>query len=425
MKAKILLSGFFLFLITATVSLRAESYSDLKKLFESKKYFELRDALERETSEDTPIILFLKGAVSNKFNQLDKSISYIMKYIDKTGNNADAEYITESYDILADSYVKSYQYRKAAESYQVILDRFTSLLDAAKVEDIKNSVKLWKAFSEVPPQSVTLKGDTKIKTEKDKVGLTNIPVEINGENLEFIFDTGAGISSITKSYAQRLHFKIVGDSIAVNAFTGATVYASLGLAPLIKIGNALIKNSVFLVFNDSDLSVPSLNYQCNGIIGFPVIESLGEVTLTRSDSLIIPEKAESHLLQNMCLAGLSPVILGEVDGKNLSFNLDTGAKNSILYQSFFQNNEQNIKDNSEMQTKELAGAGGSRKLTVYRLKNFNINISGRKAGLDQVTVLTEPLDGNNLYFYGNLGQDIIGQFDRMTLNFETMSLILE
>ncbi|MGE5399099.1 MAG: pepsin/retropepsin-like aspartic protease family protein, partial [Ignavibacteriales bacterium] len=365
------------------------------------------------------------GAVSNKFNQLEKSIDYIKKYIDKTGNNSSAEYMTESYDILADNYVKSYQYRKAAESYQIILDRFTSYLDEAKVEDIRNSVKLWKAFSEVPPQSVRLNGDTKIKTEKDKVGLTNIPVEINGNKLGFIFDTGAGISSITKSYANMLHFRIVDDSIAVNAFTGNVVYASLGIAPAVKIGNAVIENSVFLVFNDSDLSVPSLNYQCRGIIGFPVIESLGEVTLTRTDSLIIPERAGRHLLQNMCLAGLSPIILGEFNGRKLSFNLDTGAKNSVLYQPFFQNFEQSIKENSEMQTRELAGAGGSKKLTVYRLKNFSINISGRSAGLEQVTVLTEPLDENNRYFYGNLGQDIIGQFNRMTLNFETMSLILE
>jgi predicted aspartyl protease len=394
-------------------------------LFESKKYFELRDSLEKDTSEDSPLILFLKGAVSNKFNQLDKSISYIKKYIDITGNNSNAEYMIESYDILADNYVKSYQYKKAAESYQVMLDRFTSFLEEEKIEDIRNSVRLWKAFSEVPPQSVSLKGDTKIKTEKDKVGLTNIPVEINGDKLDFIFDTGAGISSITKSYARMLNFKIVGDSIAVNAFTGNTVYASLGIAPAIKIGNAVIENSVFLVFNDSDLSVPSFNYQCNGIIGFPVIESLGEVTLTRTDSLIIPEKAGRHMLQNMCLSGLSPIILGEFDGKKLSFNLDTGAKNSVLYQSFFRNYEQSIKENSEMQTKELAGAGGSRKLTVYRLKNFNINISGRNAGLGQVTVLTEPLDENDQYFYGNLGKDIIGQFDRMTLNYETMSLILE
>ncbi|MGE5432769.1 MAG: aspartyl protease family protein [Syntrophomonadaceae bacterium] len=425
MKIRILVSGLLLFFISAAVPLRAESYSDLKKLFESKKYFELRDALEKEPSEVSPVILFLKGAVCNKFNQLDRSISYIKRYIDKTGNNSNAEYMTESYDILADNYVKSYQYKKAAESYQVILDRFTSYLDEAKIEDIKNSVKLWKAFSEVPPQSVALNGDTKIKTEKDKVGLTNIPVEINGDKLKFIFDTGAGISSITKSYAQMLHFRIIEDSIAVNAFTGNVVYASLGIAPVVKIGNAVIENSVFLVFNDSDLSVPSLNYQCNGIIGFPVIESLGEVTLTKTDSLIIPEKTNTHLVQNMCLAGLSPVILGEFNGKKLSFNLDTGAKNSILYQSFFRSYEQSVKENSEMQTKELAGAGGSRKLTIYRLKNFNINISGRNAGLDQVTVLTEALDENNQYFYGNLGQDIIGQFNRMTLNFETMSLILE
>ncbi|HEX2867908.1 MAG TPA: pepsin/retropepsin-like aspartic protease family protein [Ignavibacteriales bacterium] len=425
MRIKFILTWLFLFLFSAPVLLKAESYSDLKKLFESKRYFELRDALEKETSEDIPIILFLKGAVSNKFNQLDRSISYIRKYLKKTGGNLSAEYMTESYDILADNYVKSYQYKKAAESYQVILDRFTSFLDEGKIEDIKNSLRLWNAFRGVPPQSVSLKGDTRLKTEKDKVGLTNIPVEINGRKLKFIFDTGAGISSITKSYARMLHFRIVDDSIAVSSFTGSTVYASLGIAPIVKIGNAVIKNSVFLIFNDNDLSVPSLGYQCNGIIGFPVIESLGEVTLTKSGSLIIPEKAGRHFVQNMCLAGLSPIILGEFNGRKLSFNLDTGARSSILYQSFFQNYEQSVKENSEIQTKELAGAGGSKKLTVYRLKNFNINISGRNAGLDQVTVLTEPLNENNLYFYGNLGQDIIGQFDRMTLNFETMSLILE
>lgn len=43
----------------------------------------------------------------------------------------------------------------------------------------------------------------------------------------------------------------------------------------------------------------------------------------------------------------------------------------------------------------------------------------------EVDVLTEILHDDGRYFYGNLGQDLVKQFEKMTLNFQTMSIVFE
>lgn len=403
----------------------SDNSEELKKLYDNKKYFELNIKITNNDFSRVPEILFYKGTVCNKFNQLNQSIDFINQYLIINKENKEALYLKDCYEILADNYIKLYQYNRAAETYQTIFDNFKSTLDSENIADVQNSIKLWKTFSNVPPQSVFVSNDTKLKIIKDRAGLTNIPLTINKDSIDFVFDTGANLSTITKTFAARLGLKIFDDSIKVGTITGLEVYASLGVAPSIKIGNALIENVLFLVFNDNDLAVPQINYQINGIIGFPIIEALGEVTLTQSDSIVIPKIAKKYTIQNLCLDELSPIVRIDYKGEGLSFHFDTGAKSTYLFVTFYKKFEDFVKTNSSTESRHIAGAGGSKELNLYKLKNFDFAISGKEAELNQVTVLTEPLNDSDNYFYGNLGQDVIKSFSRMTISFESMSLIFE
>ena len=45
------------------------------------------------------------------------------------------------------------------------------------------------------------------------------------------------------------------------------------------------KNVVFLVLDDEDISFPQIEYYINGIIGFPVIEAMDEVRISKNNTI--------------------------------------------------------------------------------------------------------------------------------------------
>ena len=45
----------------------------LTRLYENHQYFELRDELSKRPTETSPALLFYRGIVANRFNELQKS----------------------------------------------------------------------------------------------------------------------------------------------------------------------------------------------------------------------------------------------------------------------------------------------------------------------------------------------------------------
>jgi hypothetical protein len=70
------------------------------------------------------------------------------------------------------------------------------------------------------------------------------------------------------------------------------------------------------------------------------------------------------------------------------------------------------------------GVGGSVKTLDYILPVVNLKIGEKKIELKDVAVHTAPTFKGQRY-NGNIGQDVIRQFDEMVLNFESMYLLFK
>jgi hypothetical protein len=411
-----------LFLFVPAQLLAAESpHRNLKELYSNKRYFELRDALGELRGEKSVDLLFYRGTVGNKFNQPQLSITYLREYLKRAKDNADSELLVECYEMLADDYLKTYQYRKAAGAYTVLLTKFAHNIDAEKKSDFENSLKLCEALSRAPRQTVIFHGSSIIK--KNERG--RIPLEINSQKISLTFDTGANLSVITNSLAEKLALKVINVPIEVVAVAGNKVKAGLAVAREVRIGNAIIHNVVFLVFDDKDLYISEANFQIDGLIGFPVIEALREITFLCDGEIYIPPAPSKGGEQNMCFDGLSLLIAGRFKDKRLTFALDTGANRSTLYPPFYREYEDMIKAEYKEYSERVRGVGGYKEIKGYLAKNIVLRFSTKAAHFEQIPILTERTTDISLHFYGNLGQDLIKQFEKMTLNFETMSLVFE
>ncbi|HEX3073459.1 MAG TPA: hypothetical protein VHP30_08000, partial [Ignavibacteriales bacterium] len=69
--------------------------------------------------------------------------------------------------------------------------------------------------------------------------------------------------------------------------------------------------------------------------------------------------------------------------------------------------------------------GGVKQIKALEFSKFQAQIGGKDVTLYGVSVLTENMLDDADHLSGNLGQDVIAQFDSMTLNFKTMSLIFK
>jgi predicted aspartyl protease len=107
--------------------------------------------------------------------------------------------------------------------------------------------------------------------KRDMADLARAMGQLNGETQEFILDTGAGFSTITRSVAARLKLRMLPDQITVGSVTAKAVPAQLGIAERVEIAGNVFHNVVFLVMADEALTFGGGVYKIEAILGFPVM----------------------------------------------------------------------------------------------------------------------------------------------------------
>jgi hypothetical protein len=420
MRIRALLWHLVLFITCLQLSAAQLPIKKIKHLYERKQYFELRDTLAAAGNDHSKALLFYRGAVDNKFNRLNRSIIHLQDFLKQAGGQTDNNLVVDGYRLLADNYIKTHQYRKAGQAYQEILTKYRHTLDKKAEDDIKNSALLWQALADVPPQTAVFAGESKIQSIKGR-----FPFEINGHAIPLSFDTGANLSVLIESLARRFKLEIIDISIDVEAVSGKKVKAKIGIASKMKLGSVTLHHVVFLIFEDKNLYFPEINYQGDGVIGFPVISALREIIFLGKKEIIIPVKPTTYSQQNLCLEELTPLIAGRYRGKRFTFVFDTGANQSFLYPPFYRRYEKEIKKAYTPGSEKIRGVSGYKEIPAYRLKNLQLTLAGKKVHFNEIPVLTEYTLEESHYFYGNLGQDASGQFEKMIVSFGSMSIIFE
>jgi len=391
--------------------IRAFKAAQQKDYFTTKALF---DASKESVS--TAQFHILQAITANAFNQIELSEESINVFLRNHSASAPDSINQMIWDIRHDNAYKKYQYKEAKESVQYLLTHYTSSLSQEEIDDYENSLKLWTILEDQPAQQIIIESGVEIQMSRDLAGLRNLPITSGSDTTNFIFDTGANLSTVTRSSAEKLQMTILEDSILVGTITGDRVYAQLAICPEFFLDQIVVKNAVFIVFDDDKLAFPQINYQIHGIIGFPVMEALDEIRISQSDLFTANTSSdELQPSQNLALDHLNPII--HVDGKHYSF--DTGADETMLFKRYYEENKESIASSSTLTDIQFGGAGGQTNQTGYRIK-FTASISGRTLELNNIPVLREEISQKWNGLYGNIGQDVIHHFDVMTLNFRDM-----
>jgi len=320
-----------------------------------------------------------------------------------------------------DNHAKRFEYAQAYAVAQDVLTRFSSHFSADERQEWEQQRTLWGCLRSQPRQRLTKAADTRLPLTRDKARLWNIPVQAHDSAYSFVFDTGAGFSCATQTMARRLGLRLIDKSQVPirSGITGATSLVQLGLAPTLTIGHITAHNVVFLVFPDSAFSFAKGAYKINGIIGFPVIREFGELRITKTH-LEVPRQPTMSAREeaNMVLDLLKPILYLHYQGRDLPFTFDTGANFSLFSDNFYHLHQAELQQSGTAKTIRHGGAGGSHDLPILEIPELRFEVHGLPIVFRKAQVSTLPIETNGTTYFGNVGQDLINQFEEMTISFE-------
>lgn len=312
-------------------SLTSASIHALDSLYRAHDYFALRTQLS-STDTNSVSVSFYLAAVQQAFNEPVRSNNTIRRALQNRSVPDSLRLELERMQLSND--LRLSQYAQADSVATAILAAPPHYADSATLADIRNTDRLVRALRDVPPQVATIAGSSLLHPDSAR----HIPVQI-GDSLRndvrhYGFDTGANLSVLMRSEAEVLGLQIRPVGLTVGSSTDASVETDIAVAPRLTIGHIVYQNVVFLVLPDRALTFPD-GFRIPGLIGFPVIEAMGEIHFRRDGSLEIPARASTRSLGNLVLEELRPLVQVDYDGERLVCLLDTGAGQTQFFAPYY------------------------------------------------------------------------------------------
>lgn len=412
----------YLFVLLSPVWLQARQQDTLFHLYKAKQFSHLH---ELNNNPAHPLYYFYSAVYANACNRPVVSNQLLKDYIKKKKKPAGL-IAFDYYSLLHDNYVRSFQYREAASSGRYLLKHFSKHYTDQDRQGQQYATLIWKALTGQPAQQVEQPASDSILFTRDMAGLINIPVTSGTQAGQFIFDTGAGLSSVSESYAKQLGFRILPDTgIYVAGFTGIYNPVRIAIASELRFGSIVIHNEPFLVFRDEALSFANGAYKINGIIGFPVAKELGRITITRKSLLIDAHKEDNSFAKNFFVEQLRPMVLLGYKDRLLPFNFDTGAASSDFLRPFYELDSNLLKAAGKYADRQSASAGGAHTRRVLEIPNLKLQLGAQTVTIPLAAVDPTAYHVSSQELYGNIGQDLLKQYNKVILDFGNNVLRLE
>ena len=428
MKKIILISAILISLIACkTKDINDQALtSKLDKMYVSQDFFKLKASYERNINELSEKNQLYYGALVNHvFNNQQKSNSYINKLLVNYSDELSDSLLHKMYHAKRMNHINLYEYEYAVEASNILMKQYKHITDSVEFNNLENEHKIWQALSNVPKQEIIKTQDSRIVMRRDKVGLMNIGTVFDNDSINFIFDTGANFSVIIRSMVDSLEMQILDADFYVTAATGTKVACDIAIAKEFSIAGIIVKNAVFLILEDEDLSFPQIEYYPNGAIGFPIIEALDELQFDNDGNIFVPQNPTHYSYDNLALNGLMPMIAVEYKNDTLNFGFDTGGSTTTLYNPFYNKYKSDIDANYEKETFKSSSGGGTKEFEGYVIDSIDFSVGESMATLKDIRLHGGSIFDSEETSHGNFGQDYIKQFDKMIISFKHSSVVFE
>lgn len=401
----------------------------------SGQFFQLNQAFPQLQNELTPFTRDLaEGCIDMAFNKPRLAIPKLQYVID-TYPEVLGDNIVNIATLLSEQLYAQGEYTKAA----AVMEHLLQL--QGMPQDIKTFLgsfyRKYNAVRNLPKSTVTRPHATvtvpfATSTPEDRHHI-HIPVELAGTTVPFIFDTGAAVNMVSRSFAKAHGIRIVADSIFLTGVAGGA-YAQLGVADLLKIGSIEYSNVVFYVADDKDIIPDALRdkftYSIDAIIGMEFLLKVGITQVSFKDKCYrFPVEAPqlNTTSPNAFIWGGGSYLQAYMpDNDAVILKYDTGAsKEAYFTQAYYQKHLAYFRSiTKQVEQINIGGFGGvAKNVSVLDVSALPLRIGNVTKDINVVVV--DPMPTGAITNDGGLGLDFFRLFDNVTLNYNDMQVVFE
>ena len=394
---------------------------ELVRLHQDRDYFALRERLGQPSADEPPRLRFLRSAAAHAFNDLGRSNDLLAPVL-AAGTSLPDSLRWEALRLRAHNLLRLYRYAEAADALGRLAHRPPGFVDSATVADVRNSLKLARTLEDVRPQRTLSRARSTLR----RVGRGEVEVAVGDSVGRYPIDTGANLSLLVRSQAEALGLEVRPAGLEVGTSTDLTVTADLAVAERVRIGRVELGNVVFLVVPDEMFTFPGRGLVLRGLVGFPVVEALGELRFREDGAIEVPARVPVREPRNLALHEFSPYVRVDHAGEPLVCLLDTGNDRTVFYEPFYRRFRSRIEAEGEPDTARYGGAGGIREIPGFRIPEVRLRVGGTSVTLPSAHVHTASVartEASNVLDC-NLGRDVLTRHGGYTLNFRSMSVLL-
>lgn len=336
-------------------------------------------------------------------------------------NDADPSRRRLAFGLRGEAAFVAGDYASAAEAFGRQVEIETADDDGESLGSLRQTLAVARLLSETPPQQVIAGEPVRTATTRDMAGLMRAPATIGDQPIDMVIDTGANLSVLSKSAAERFGVRVLEGAAAIGSSTRSDVAARIGVADRMTFAGLTFSNVVFIVLDDDQLSFPN-GYRIDGIVGFPLMYAAGGVTLSADGDLTLAPEQVGTTEADLRISGSDLLVAATVNGLPTSLHLDSGASHTNLTSRFANRHAPDLTDGAR-QSRETGGAGGVVSGEVVVLSNAQVTVGGQAFDLPGLEIEVSS-EGRAPKWPGTLGQDILGRVDRYSVDLRRMKLVL-
>jgi predicted aspartyl protease len=278
---------------------------------------------------------------------------------------------------------------------------------------------LHQAVANVPP--VRAIGSARVALTRNQWGGTSVPINVNDVTVPWLVDTGAEVSVLSQSTADRLRPRLLRRSITVGSTT-SPVTGELAVLDLLRIGKAAVENVPVLILPDELLGAGA-GEAIPAILGLPALNAFRRVAwLDQGSMLALGEEAPQ-------VTNTDYGIFWHENGIGIPFetaagvmgaHFDSGANITSLREPFLALMSPDELANVKDREFRIAGAGG---VVVQRGKEFaSVRL---EVGGATITLLEVGLESGSDADAPRAGMDVVYPTKLFVLDFEHMTMRAE
>jgi predicted aspartyl protease len=375
----------------------------------TRDWFELREKMAAGESS-----LLCKGTMDAGFENRTaarRELNAVIRRLPHTASSSAA------HETLLTMYFRHGQYREALGQ----LDQ--ELNDKPYAADLKALRPLLAVLARYPDLATARRARSTVSGKTVDNNLF-VPITVNGVSATYVLDTGAEISVLCESEAKRLGLEVQENSTKLNDISGTPSSLQVAEASDLWIGRIHLKNVAFAVFPDGNHPFVDLPAGHKGVLGIPVLLASGSLRIERNGHLVFGaiEPSPKENSNPLAFDQKTPLVQIHLNGKPLTFCLDTGAETTYLYKAFA-DAFPSLMGIGKHQQRKLTGISGSIMQESVELPSVSFRVSKDKnVELAPAFVILKTTTDASNWAAGNLGLDLLDQALPVTIDFRSMQI---